>query len=522
MASTNEVRDGAVAARRYPQVGLLIDGEWIQDRTSCHEVVNPSTEEVLGGVPGATAGDLDRALEAAREGFEVWRRVSPAERSELLHRTAVLMRERAEEIATAITLEQGKPLGDARREVTRSSSFLDWDAEQLLRNYGRIVPSAHPMQQLVVREPVGPVAAFTPWNVPVSAPARKLSGSIAAGCSVIIKPAEETPASACLFAQCFLDAGLPRGVLNVVFGDPAEVSSHLIRSPVIRMITLTGSVGVGKHLTRLAAEGMKPVLMELGGHAPVLVGEDVNPHAVAEMAVTAKFRMAGQLCVSPSRFIVHENVYEDFVKAFARGAGALAIGDGFAEGVQFGPVASARRLTAISDLVDDAVQRGAKVAAGGHSVGNRGFFYAPTVLASVPREARAMSVEPFGPLAACTGVRDMEDGLALANSLDVGLAGYVFTNSLERADHLSRELQCGSVAVNNFGSPGPDAPFGGYKESGIGREGGEESLEFVHGLEDDHAGERQGLIMSKGGACNGGAGSKEPCMPDDVLGETQP
>ncbi|AJE49217.1 putative aldehyde dehydrogenase (plasmid) [Celeribacter indicus] len=461
----------------YPQVGLLIDGTWIYDRPACHHVENPSDESLLGPVPGATPEDLARALTAARKGFETWRRVPMAERAALLRRTAALMHERIEEIATVITLEQGKTLPDARNEVRRSSTFLEWDAEQLQRSYGRIVHTDGPLDQLVVREPIGPVAAFTPWNVPLSAPSRKISGSLAAGCSVIIKPAEETPATACLFARCFIDAGLPEGVLQVVFGDPAQVSETLILSPVIRMITLTGSVGVGKTLTGLAARGMKPVLMELGGHAPVLIGPDVDPAGVAAMASAAKFRMAGQLCVSPSRFLVHRDVYEPFVTEFARGADALRQGDGFAEGIDMGPLANGRRVEAISALVEDARDRGARIAAGGKRVGNKGHFYAPTVLADVPLEADAMHVEPFGPLAACVPVADMDAALSIANSLEVGLAGYIFTNDFAEADRLAAALECGSVAVNNFGSPGADAPFGGYKESGIGREGGMESLD---------------------------------------------
>jgi succinate-semialdehyde dehydrogenase / glutarate-semialdehyde dehydrogenase len=465
------------SSRDYPHIGLLIDGEWLFDRASCHEVRNPSTEATLGPVPAASAEDLNRALEAARIGFEVWRKTSPAARSELLHRVAGLMRQRVDSIARAITLEQGKPLFEAKREVLRSSAFLDWDAEQLLRNYPRIVPGEPPVQQFVVREPVGPIAAFTPWNVPLSAPARKISASLAAGCSVIIKPAEETPAAACLFAQCFLDAGLPPAVLGVVFGDPADVSRRLIASPVIRMITLTGSIAVGKHLTRLAAAEMKPVLMELGGHAPVLIDEDVDPIAVARLAATAKFRMAGQLCVSPARFLVHRNVYREFVESFADAANALTVGDGFDPAVQVGPVANERRLGAVTALVENAVGCGARVAAGGRRIGNRGYFYSPTVLADVPLEADVMSVEPFGPLAACRAIDDTDEGLTIANALPVGLAAYVFSNSPQRADELAGELQCGAVAINNFGSPGADAPFGGYKQSGIGREGGVESLD---------------------------------------------
>jgi succinate-semialdehyde dehydrogenase/glutarate-semialdehyde dehydrogenase len=458
----------------YPKIGLLIDGEWIYDRVPLCTVENPSDESVLGQVPRATLQDLQNALASSARGFEVWRKMPPTERATIMHQAARLVRERALEIAPIFTLELGKTLNESLSEIERSATFLDWDAEQIRRLYGRIVPTDPPIHQHVVHEPIGPVAAFTPWNVPMSAPSRKISASLAAGCSVILKPAEETPATACLFAQCFLDAGLPKGVLNVVFGDPDEVSRALVLSPITRLVTLTGSIGVGKHLTRLAADTMKPVLMELGGHAPVLVDEDVNCEEVARLAVNWKFRMAGQFCSAPSRFLVHRTVYGEFVNSLAHHAQKLIVGDGFADGVQMGPLASRRRLDAMTSLVDDAVGHGARIATGGARVGNRGWFYAPTVLADVPSDARIMNEEPFGPIAPCAPVDTMDEALAISNSLNMGLAAFVFTNSVEHADLLSRELQVGSVAVNVFTSPGADAPFGGVRESGIGREGGEE------------------------------------------------
>ncbi|ESY65168.1 MULTISPECIES: NAD-dependent succinate-semialdehyde dehydrogenase [Mesorhizobium] len=456
----------------YPPIGLLIDGEWIYDRPALCDVENPSDESILGQVPKATAEDLQNALESSARGFEVWRRTPPTERAAIMRRAAGLVRERAADIAPIFTMELGKTLSESLAEIERSATFLDWDAEEIRRLYGRIVPTDPPIQQFVVHEPIGPVAAFTPWNVPMSAPSRKISASLAAGCSVILKPAEETPATACLFAQCFLDAGLPKGVLNVVFGDPDEVSRTLVLSPITRLVTLTGSINVGKHLTRLAAETMKPVLMELGGHAPVLVDENVDPDAIAQLAVNWKYRMAGQFCSAPSRFLVHRSVYSDFVESLASKASRLVVGDGFAKDTQMGPVANRRRLDAMSGLVEDAVAHGARVVTGGQRVGNRGWFYAPTVLADVPLDARIMKEEPFGPLSPCAPVDSMDEALSISNSLDMGLAAFVFTNSMERADHLSRELQVGSVALNVFTSPGADAPFGGYRESGIGREGG--------------------------------------------------
>ena len=458
----------------YPTIGLLIDGQWIHDRPTLCDVENPADESILGTVPKASAADLQAALESSARGFEVWRKTPPGQRAALMQRAAALVRERAEEIAPVFVRESGRTLAEVRAEIERSATFLDWDSAEIVRMYGRIVPSDPPVQQFVVREPIGPVAAFTPWNVPMSAPSRKISASLAAGCSIILKPAEETPATACLFAQCFMDAGLPRGVLNLVFGAPDEVSRTLVLSPITRLVTLTGSISVGKHLTRLAAETMKPVLMELGGHAPVLVDEGVNPAEVARLAAAWKYRMAGQFCSAPSRFLVHRKVYGDFVQALADQARALKVGDGFLPGVQMGALANRRRLAAMEAFVADAVEKGATVAAGGKRIGNRGWFFEPTVLADVPLEARIMSEEPFGPISPCHPVDSMDQALQIGNSLSMGLAGFVFSNSVEETDRLSRELQVGSVAVNLFTSPGADAPFGGYRESGIGREGGPE------------------------------------------------
>ncbi|WP_233853775.1 NAD-dependent succinate-semialdehyde dehydrogenase [Paraburkholderia sp. HD33-4] len=475
MSGTEEEKSKAASA--YPRIGCFIDGEWIYDRPACQQVINPSDESPLGPVPRATSEDLARALEAAGRGFLVWRDTPPQKRAALLLRATALLRDRAEQIARIITLEQGKPIADARGEVERASTFLEWDAAQCLRTYGSIVPAEPQMQRLVMRQPIGPVAAFTPWNVPISSPSRKISASLAAGCSVVLKAAEETPATACAFVQCFVDAGLPAGVLNLVFGDPAQISSMLIASPVIRMITLTGSVQVGKQLTQLAAAAMKPVLMELGGHAPVLIGADVDAANVARLACSSKMRMAGQICASPTRFIIHDQIYDEFVTAFAGAASELRVGDGFEPGVQMGPVANGRRLTALEDLVGDARECGARVAAGGRRIGERGYFYAPTVIADVPLRAKAMREEPFGPLALCVPMRDLDEGIALANSLSVGLSAYAFTNSLQDAERIGREVECGVLSINHFGSPGAETPFGGVKDSGMGREGGAESLD---------------------------------------------
>lgn len=461
----------------YPKVGLLIDGEWRYDRPACGEVRNPADESVLALVPNASDTDYEDALRAAEHAFTKWRRVPPIERAEVLLRTAQLMRERSEAIGTVITLEHGKSVEDGRNEVLRSASFIEWDAAQLQRLYGRIVPTPHPMYQYVTREPVGPVAAFTPWNVPVSAAGRKVGGAIAAGNSIIIKPATQTPASTCMMAQCFIDAGLPKGVLQVIHGKASKVSQRLVLSSVIKMITLTGSTSVGRSLSRLAAEGVKPCLMELGGHAAVLVDEDVNPQTVAALSLEAKFRMAGQLCVSPSRFFVHRKVYDQFVHAMASGANRIRVGSGLDSNAQMGPLASDKQLETMIRLVNDAKDRGASVVAGGQRIGNQGWFFAPTVLSDVPLDACVVHEEPFGPIAPIIPVDSMDEALATANDIEVGLAGYIFTNDVVRGDHYSRELECGAVSINTYTTPGPNAPFGGLKESGIGREGGLESLD---------------------------------------------
>lgn len=477
MPSSSQLEPKAPAQPEYPRVGLFIDGHWIRDRSSYQVVRNPSDEGVLAEVPQATSEDLERALSAAAKGYLTWRAMPPRERARIIQAAAGLIRERADTIARIITLENGKTLAESRIEVERAPTYLEWDAAQSLRAYGLIVPGEAQMQKMVLRLPIGPVAAFTPWNVPLGSPARKIGAALAAGCSMILKAAEETPGAACALVQCFADAGLPAGVLNLVFGNPAHISSTLIASPVIRMVTLTGSVQVGKQLTQLAAASMKPVLMELGGNAPVIVCEGVNATEVGRWAAIAKTKVNGQICASPSRFVVQRSVYEEFITAFAGAVKDVRVGDGFRPDVQMGPVANARRLAAMLSLVDDATRRGAKVVAGGHRIGERGYFFAPTVLDEVPLDAEAMRTEPFGPLGACVPFSDLSEAISISNSVSVGLAAYAFTNSLEAAERIGRELECGVLSINHFGTPEADTPFGGVKETGNGREGGPSSLE---------------------------------------------
>ncbi|KPI00165.1 Aldehyde Dehydrogenase [Actinobacteria bacterium OK074] len=462
----------------YPAVRLYIAGEWCQGGTGASApIVNPATEEVIGEVPLATAADLDRALAAAETGFKVWRETPIAARAAILHKAADLIAERAAEIGRVMTLEQGKPLAESTGEARRTAETLRWHAEDALRAYGRIIPSAPGTVLTVRREPIGPVAAFVPWNFPVGGPNRKISSALAAGCSIVIKGSEETPATAAAAVRCYADAGLPAGVLNLVFGEPAEVSAHLIASPIIRIVAFTGSVPVGKLLAAEAGKVMKPSLMELGGHAPVIVCADADPVQAARRAAQAKFANAGQVCTSPSRFLVHESLVEDFTAEFVKAAEAVVVGDGLAEGTKMGPLANERRLKAMERLTADAVAKGAKILTGGERPDRAGYFFAPTVLTDVPADAELLHEEPFGPLAPIVPFTDLDDALAVANGLPYGLAAYGFTRSAATAEKLAAGLEAGILSINHCGGSVHEAPSGGVKDSGYGREGGPEALD---------------------------------------------
>lgn len=463
----------------YVAPALLIDGEWIIGGGRVEQpVINPATEEVIGRVTHANPADLDRALEAAERSFKTWRQVSPFERSKILRRAAQLLRDRSEHIAVQMVLEQGKVLTEAMGEVLNAADIFDWSAEEGRRTYGRIIPGRVPGQRLsVLLEPIGPVAAFTPWNFPFGIAARKISASLAAGCSCIIKAAEETPGSAVALARAVQDAGAPAGVLNLVFGVPSEVSSHLIASPIIRKITFTGSTAVGKLLARAASDNLTPTTLELGGHAPVIVFEDADVERAAEMSVAGKFFNAGQVCVSPTRFYVHESVHDRFVDRFVEVARNLKVGSGLTTGTQMGPTANPRRLEAMEQLVGDAEQRGGTVRTGGKRHGNQGFFWNPTVLTDVDDNADIMNQEPFGPVAMINRFASFDEAVQKANRLSYGLAAYGFTRSDQLARGISEAIESGSVAINSFQVSLPETPFGGVKESGYGLEGGIEGLQ---------------------------------------------
>ena len=463
----------------YPDVLLLIDGVWTKAQSGrTLNVVNPASGETNGTVAHAERADLDRALAAADKGFQVWRKVSAYDRSKLMRKAAGLLRERADAIARLMTLEQGKPLAEAKGETLAGADVIEWFAEEARRAYGRVVPArAEGIYQLVLKEPVGPVAAFTPWNFPINQVVRKLSAALAAGCSIIVKAPEETPASPAELIRCFVDAGVPAGVVNLVFGVPAEISEYLIPHPVIRKISFTGSTAVGKQLGALAGAHMKRVTMELGGHAPAIVFEDADLDAAAKILSTNKFRNAGQVCISPTRFLVQETVYAAFVEKFTAHVKAAKVGDGLEAGTTMGPLANPRRITAMETFIADAVEHGAQVRTGGNRIGNKGNFFEPTVLTDVPRDARIMNEEPFGPVAVISPFRDFDDVVAEANRLPFGLASYAYTRSAKTANAIAAAVEAGMMSINHHGLALPEVPFGGVKDSGYGSEGGLEAIE---------------------------------------------
>ena len=460
----------------YQQYGLFLGGEWREARDGATiTMIDPADEEVLGTIPKAGAADLDDALAAAARGFEAWRKTPPWTRSAVLRAIAGELRQRADAATTAMSREMGKPLAEAKAEFNSAIDQFDWYADEARRIYGHTLDGREADVRLQVRyDPVGPVAAFTPWNFPALLPARKIAAALAAGCSIIIKPAEEAPSATYIIAEAATAAGLPAGVLNVVTGVPAEVSTKLIASPIIRKVSFTGSVPVGKQLLRLCADGVKRASMELGGHAPVLVFEDADPVLAAETCARVKFRNAGQVCVSPTRFYVHEAVHDDFAKRMVEVVQGLKLGRGTDPGVDCGPMANARGRERAAGFVEDALGKGAELLTGGGPPAemNRGFFFAPTVLGHVPDEARIMSEEPFAPIAPLSTFQSFDEVIARANAVPYGLAGYVFSSSLKTANRAAEALEVGMVGVNDLFVSSAEAPFGGVKESGIGREGG--------------------------------------------------
>jgi len=468
-----------MSANGYEKLELFIDGAFRQGSGGkIEDVINPADENVLGELPHASKSDLDEALTAADRMFPIWRDTPAIQRAQVLNKAAQLIRERIEPIGRTLTMEQGKTLPEAKGEIVVSAEILEWYAGECMRSYGRIIPGRTANSRgMVLKEPIGPVAAFTPWNFPAYTPMRKMAAALAAGCSVIIKASEETPGTCVALARCFQEAGLPDGVLNVVFGVPAEVSEYLVPHPTIRKISFTGSVPVGKLLSKMAGEHMKRATMELGGHSPVIVFDDVDTDKVVKMVVGGKFRNAGQVCISPTRFFVHENKYADFVTKFTAAAAVMNVTNGLDADADMGPLANPRRLDAMAGFVADAREHGADVRTGGERMGNQGFFFQPTVLADVSEDSRIMNEEPFGPVVPIVPFKEFDEVIERANRLEFGLASYAFTSDDNKANALADKLESGMVGVNSLAISLPEAPFGGIKDSGHGSEGGMEGLE---------------------------------------------
>ena len=464
----------------YPDTHLFLNGEWREAAAKeSLEIINPATEEVIGKVSHARKEDLDIALNAAENAFNSWKNVSAYERSKILRKAADIVRDKADQIATLMTMEQGKPLIEAKMETMGAADSIDWYAEEGRRAYGRIIPSRAPqgVYQFVFKEPVGVVAAFTPWNFPLNQVVKKVAAAFAAGCTAIVKGPEETPASVAELIKAFDEAGMPKGSINLVYGIPAEISEYLIAHPIVRKVTFTGSTAVGKLLASQAGTHMKRVTMELGGHSPAIVCEDADVKAAVKILSANKFRNAGQVCISPTRFLVHDSVYEEFVDGFVKQAEALTVGNGLDDGVKMGPLAHDRRLTAIEGFVADAVENGAKVLTGGKRKGNKGYFFEPTVMTNVSNEARIMNEEPFGPLAPINSFSSIDEVVEESNRLNYGLAAYAYTNSAKTAQDLGQAIESGQVSINHHGLGLVDTPFGGVKDSGYGSEGGPEGLD---------------------------------------------
>lgn len=461
------------------RTGQLIAGEWREaGDADAIDVVNPATGVLHSTVPIATHADLDAALDAAQAAWGQWRDAGAWTRSAVLRRTAQIMSDRAEDIAVRLTQEQGKPLAEARLEVAASIEQFDWFADEARRVYGRI-PSARDtsIRYQVRKESIGPVAAFTPWNFPLLLAARKVAPALAAGCPIIVKPASEAPGPVLLMAEALIDAGLPHGAIQVLTGHPAMISEHLLASPIIRKASFTGSVPVGRTIIGLSAQHITNVSMELGGHAPVLVMDDVDPVAVGRLCAAGKFRNAGQVCISPTRFIVHESIADAFADAFAEHTGTLRVGDGLDPATDVGPLVHDGARGRLDALISDAVEKGATVVRGGGALPGEGFYFDPTVLTGVTPDAAIMTQEPFGPVAPIVRFSTPEEALALANSTSFGLAAYVFTTDLAAATDLGERIEAGIVGINTFAVSGAPVPFGGVKESGIGAESGTEAIE---------------------------------------------
>jgi succinate-semialdehyde dehydrogenase / glutarate-semialdehyde dehydrogenase len=462
----------------YPNTQLYINGQW-QDAQAGETlaVINPATEQEIGRVAKAKTADLDLALQAAEQGFQVWKNTAPAERAKIMKKAAILLRERVEQVAEIMTLEQGKPLKQAKIETLGAADVIDWFAGETVRSYGQLIPARqNDVHSYTVKTPVGVVAAFTPWNFPINQIVRKMSAALAAGCSIIIKGPEETPASPAQLIQAFHDAGVPQGVVSLVYGEPAEISAYLIPHPIVAKISFTGSTPVGKQLAALAGQHMKKATMELGGHAPVLIFKDADLDVAVKEMLASKFRNAGQVCIAPTRFLIERDVYDEVISKIKTQVEALKVGNGLDDDTDMGPMIHARGYANIQKLIKNALEKGAQLVCGGEALEGAGYFMQPTVLKDVPFEADCMDKEPFGPLVLCRPFDSYEEAVKEANRLEFGLAAYAYSRSNKTCLDLGRDIQSGMLTINHVGLGLPELPFGGIKDSGYGTEGGSEAI----------------------------------------------
>jgi succinate-semialdehyde dehydrogenase/glutarate-semialdehyde dehydrogenase len=463
----------------YEKLELLINGKWkMGSENKAEPVINPATNEVIGDLPHASKKDLDEALESNLEAFKLWKKESPLNRQKIIENACRNLESKFDQVATNLTIEMGKPLAEAKGELAVGLDVLRWYGEEGKRAYGRIVPSRMSnMSQTVIKEPIGPVIAFVAWNFPVMNVVRKIGGALAAGCTITIKPSEETPGTAIAIGRAFMDAGLPPGVLNIVFGVPSEVSEHLCGSKIPRKLSFTGSIPVGKHLQKLAADNMIRCTMELGGHSPLMVFDDTDIDMAAKISVAGKFRNAGQVCVSPTRFLVQDTVKEQFIRAVINETNKIKVGNGLDDGINMGPLIAERRIDIMKDFVNDAVENGANIEMGGNRMNLEGSFFAPTILTNVSDNTKIMNEEPFGPLLPIDTFNSVDEVIDRANRLDFGLASYAFSNDPKIVSFLKSEIQAGLLAVNSTVVSTPETPFGGIKQSGYGSEGGIEGID---------------------------------------------
>ncbi len=476
----------------YEKFGQFINGKWVKSSGGeTYEVLNPANEELLGKASKANKKDIELALESAQKGFDVWKNTSPWERSKIIRNISEIIRKKKDILAKWLTLEVGKPLKESLGEASGAADIFEWSSEEAKRIYGETLQGRLPETRIhVYYQPVGVVAALVPWNFPITLAARKISTALSAGCSVIVKPDIITPGSVMELVNICNEAGVPPGVVNLLSGDPSFISDNLLSSDIIKKVSITGSTRVGKIILKKAAEKVQRVTMELSGHSPFIVFEDADIEKVTDIAIFAKFRNNGQVCISPSRFYIHESKKNDFTKLIVEKSKKLKIGNGMDNNVALGPLTTKKRLNEIEDLVEVTKKEGAKVLCGGKrpSGFNKGFFYEPTVFDNVFDNFTIMKTEPFGPLIPILQFKDFDDVIKRANNNDLGLASYIYTNDLEKAHKASELMETGTVAVNTGVVALPEAPFGGIKQTGYGREGGSMAIKDYLNIKYTHLG----------------------------------